>query len=117
MRNKNFVDSVNRKNLSYKLALNQFADRSEEELKELYGRHTKKDNNIDTRRQFHKNSHLFNANTRPEHFDWRANGAVNKVKDQSVCGSCWAFGTVGTLEGQYFLKYGEVDCLYSVFIS
>jgi len=27
--------------------------------------------------------------------------------DQSVCGSCWSFGTTGTIEGAYFLKYGH----------
>lgn len=27
--------------------------------------------------------------------------------DQSICGSCWCFGTTGTIEGAYFLKHGE----------
>ena len=33
-------------------------------------------------------------------------GAVNPVKDQAVCGSCWSFGTSGTIEGTYFVKTG-----------
>ncbi|KAF6204525.1 hypothetical protein GE061_002867 [Apolygus lucorum] len=42
----------------------------------------------------------------PKSFDWRLRGAVTEVKDQMHCGSCWAFGTVGSMEGAYFLKTG-----------
>merc|ERR1712137_1245380 len=43
--------------------------------------------------------------------DWRLYGAVSSVKDQAVCGSCWSFGTVGTLEGSLFLKTGKLTRL------
>eukprot|EP00033_Pygsuia_biforma_P000298 GCRY01000365.1.p1 GENE.GCRY01000365.1~~GCRY01000365.1.p1 ORF type:complete len:521 (+),score=130.25 GCRY01000365.1:46-1563(+) len=58
----------------------------------------------------------------PDSWDWREHGAVTPVKDQGVCGSCWTFGTIGTIEGAYYLKTGRlerfseqyiVDCIWT----
>jgi cathepsin F len=50
--------------------------------------------------------HFKNGNA-PESYDWRDQGKVSSVKNQGMCGSCWAFSAIGNIESVYAIKTGK----------
>lgn len=103
--NMRYITSKNRAGLDFQLGVNHLADRTDDELKALRGRRY---SGIYNGGQPFPNLSAAEKMKVPDSMDWRLYGAVTPVKDQSVCGSCWSFGTTGTIEGAYFLKYGHL---------
>ena len=53
----------------------------------------------------------------PSAVDWRHAGLDATVKDQAACGSCWAFGTTGMLQGAYWMATGECAAARASWLS
>jgi len=101
--NLDYIRKHNSNDYEYTLGINKFSDMSREEFKAKY---------LGTRPPVaDKNVVVLDASTAPASIDWRTKGAVNEIKDQGQCGSCWAFSTVGSVEGRTAVKTGELPNL------
>ncbi|GAB1599398.1 cathepsin L1-like [Argonauta hians] len=93
---------------TYWLGMNEYADLENKEFVQLMN------NLIPRNLTTYKPKLTFaNDNTEglPATVDWRDKGFVTEVKNQAQCGSCWAFSTTGSLEGQTFKKTGKLVSL------
>ncbi|KAM7277081.1 hypothetical protein ACFE04_018947 [Oxalis oulophora] len=99
--NLDLIRSTNRKRLSYKLGVNQFADMSWEEFRK---HRLGADQNCSATL---KGNHKLSDALLPPVKDWRDESIVSPVKNQGHCGSCWTFSTTGALEAAYHQAFGK----------
>lgn len=96
----------NAKQHGWTLEMNKFADLESSEFAAMYNGYRVVPRNNNTRYYERPVGEVL-ADT----VDWTTKGAVTPVKNQKQCGSCWAFSTTGSLEGQTFLKKGNLPSL------
>ncbi|CAG9317085.1 unnamed protein product [Blepharisma stoltei] len=101
--NSAFIRIHNSMHLDWILGINQFSDLLPIEFSALYISH------IDYKppTNYNKKSHIHI----PSAVDWKESGAVTDVKDQGMCGSCWAFSSTGAIEGAWKISKGELISL------
>lgn len=92
--------------VTWKKGVNKFADWTKEELDDFVQAIAMDEDSRINKEIFKPNPNM-NGKI-PESFDWREKGAVTPVKDQGECGSCYAFGTLASVETEYYRKTGKL---------
>ncbi len=101
-----FIRSENARNENtFTVGINKFADWTPAEYKRLLGYKP-----FGVTKKYPVNPVETNISI-PTSIDWRDSGAVNPVKDQGQCGSCWAFSAVCGVESRYKIKSGTLFSL------
>ena len=113
MDNLEYVLQYNDGSKSHWIGMNAFADVSHEQWKRATGLDStkfvkKRDSNVMEKPFMYAS---VDESRLPESVDWIEKGAVGPVKNQMMCGSCWAFSTTGAIEGINAIKTGTMVSL------
>ncbi|CAI7722304.1 vivapain-1 [Plasmodium vivax] len=115
------IKKHNETNQMYKMKVNQFSDYSKKDFESYFRKllpipdHLKKKyvvpfssmNNGKGKNVVTSSSGANLLADVPEILDYREKGIVHEPKDQGLCGSCWAFASVGNVECMYAKEHNK----------
>jgi len=96
---------------TWKMAVNKFADLDEHQMKTFYGWNHKMGRAWRSRYPMADLSSLPPVSDLPPTVDWRNASIVTPVKDQGMCGSCWAFAATECIESNVAQQTGNLVVL------
>jgi len=103
------IEAHNAQDLPWKMGINQFTDLTQEQYRVAAGLGWQPAPTEGTMPLLSVHTH--NGEALAGSVDWTTKGAVTPIKDQGQCGSCWAFGTTGGIEGSWQIATGSLKSL------
>jgi cathepsin L len=100
---------ANKQKHSYTLGMNEMGDMTHAEFKATKLGYKRIDRSY-ARSKNSEGPHM-HVKKAPATVDWRNKGAVTPIKNQQQCGSCWAFSTTGSTEGNVAIQSGKLISL------